>query len=380
MKIIVVTDSVTRRAGGLFDAVRDMFSNIAFKKIDFRILSYYDEFIKEDLHLWNDIPIKLFTPLFFLYSNNLKKELMSSCADIYHQEGLWRYSNLLMSVWTRKTGKPVVCTPHGMLDPFIIKKQGKLKRIISNLFFQKNFDSVSCYQALCRKELEDIRNYGIKQPIAIIPNGINLPEASKVYSKTDTKKHLLFLGRLHEKKGVDLLLNAFALIYRQTPDLVKDWHVDLVGWDHENCRIKLERIVEKYSIQNYVTFHGGLYGEDKERMYATCDAYILPSHGEGLPMTVLEAWSWKKPVLITPECHFPEGYEVDAAIKIEDNIDSVRRGLETLFTMNDSELKAKGENGYNLVRNQFTWDKSAQKLIQIYEWLLGGEKPEFVYV
>lgn len=381
MKIQVVTDVVTRRAGGVFDAVRDMFTNKVFSDHDVEILSYEDDMIEEDLPSWKGLPMRLFKPHFFLYSNALKEALMNSSADIYHQQGLWRYSHLLMEKYKNRVGKPIVCTPHGMLDPFIIKKQGKLKRIISDLFFQKSLEAVTCYQALCIKEMEDIRAYGLNQPVAVIPNGVNLPDTSKEYKKMDNKRHLLFLGRLHEKKGVDILLQALANIKRRQEDLLDNWHVDLVGWDHENCRKQLEKIVETNKMNDLVTFHGGLYGEDKIRMYATCDAYILPSHGEGLPMTVLEAWSWHKPSLITPHCHLPEGYQHNAAIYIEDNIESVEQGLVKLFTMETDELQIMGDNAYKLVKDQFTWEAAAKKLLLTYEWVLGNvEKPDFIHL
>lgn len=381
MNITVVTDVVTRRAGGVFDAVRDMFTNNVFSEQYVEILSYEDDKIAEDLPSWKNLPMKLFKPHFFLYSKELKKALYESSMDIYHQEGLWRYSHLLMEKVRKRSNVPIVCSPHGMLDPYIIKAQGKMKRLISNLFFQKSLESVTCYHALCQKELEDIRAYGLTQPIAIIPNGVNLPDTTTTFSKNDNKKHLLFLGRLHRKKGVDLLLRAFANLIMKDNAIARNWHVDLVGWDHENCKAKLEKIVSDNGLDNYVTFHGGLYGEDKMRMYATCDAYILPSHGEGLPMTVLEAWSWHKPALITPHCHLPEGIKAKAAILIEDNVDSVQEGLLKLFNMSNSEIMEMGNNAYDLVKKEFTWEVSAMKMILTYKWLLGEiEKPNFIYV
>lgn len=380
MKITVVTDVVTRRAGGVFNAVRDMFTSQIFSTQHIEILSYQDDFVDKDISSWKNLPMKLFKPHFFLYSKNLRDTLCGMSMDIYHQEGLWRYSHLLMGKVRKRSNVPIVCTPHGMLDPYIIRAQGTIKRVISNLFFQKSFEAVTCYQALCQKEMEDIRAYGLKQPIAIIPNGINLPDTSKRYSRNDNLRHLLFLGRLHHKKGVDLLLRAFSNVLRANKSIASNWHIDLVGWDHENCKRQLQKIVTDNDIDKYVTFHGGLYGDDKMRMYATCDAYILPSHGEGLPMTVLEAWSWRKPVLITPHCHLPEGYDVHAAIYIEDNVESIQKGLEKLFCMNEDEMKEMGNNGFRLVESNFTWDVSAKKLLQTYNWLLGRiDKPDFIY-
>lgn len=381
MNILILTYSVTRTAGGVFDAVRDLFVNSAFKKHQLKIFSFIDENIDKDRPSWKGIPMKLFKPFSMLYSPMMRKALLKDSPDIFHMEALWRYPQLLMVTWKKHKKAPIVCTPHGMLDPYIIKNQGMVKRIISNMFFQKSLEAVDCYHALCQKELEDIRAYGLKQPVAIIPNGINLPDPDLKFEKTDQKKHLLYLGRLHKKKGIDLLLKALAAINREEKGLLDNWQIDLVGWDHEGCKAELEKIVSENRLEDKVVFHGGLFGRDKQRMYANADGYILPSHGEGLPMTVLEAWSWKVPVIMTPKCNIPEGFDAGAAVRIEDNKESVAQGLRSFFEMSEDERKSMGERGYELVQNDFTWDASARKMIRLYEWLLGmSERPEFVIV
>lgn len=380
MKVLIFTYSITRMAGGVFDAVRDLFTNRVFEKLNIKIYSYFDDYVKEDLSSWHNIPINLFKAYPMLFSHKVKSFLLKEDVDIFHMEALWRYPQLLMVTWKKHKKAPIVCTPHGMLDPYIIKNQGVVKRFVSNLFFQKSLEAVDCYHALCQKELEDIRAYGLKQPVAIIPNGINLPDPDLKFEKTDNKKHLLYLGRLHKKKGVDLLLKALATINKEKNGLLDNWQIDLVGWDHEGCKAELEKIVSENRLEDKVVFYGGLFGKDKQSMYANADGYILPSHGEGLPMTVLEAWSWKLPVVMTPECHIPEGYDADAAIKINDNVESVEEGLKKFFGMSDEERQSMGMRGYDLVRENFTWDVSAKKMIEVYEWLLGNhEKPDFVH-
>ena len=380
MKVLIFTYSITRAAGGVFDAVRDLFTNNTFASHNLKIFSFYDEHVKEDLPSWQGLPIQLFKAGPLLFSSEIKRALLKENSDILHMEALWRYPQLLMTAWKKHKKAPIVCSPHGMLDPYIINNQGWLKRLISKLFFQKSLEAVDCYHVLCQKEYEDIRAYGLKQPVAIIPNGINMPDPNLKFEKTDNKKHLLYLGRLHKKKGVDLLIKAVADIKNENAALLDNWQIDLVGWDHENCKAELEKIVSENHLEDMVVFHGGLFGKDKQRMYATADGYILPSHGEGLPMTVLEAWSWKLPVIMTSECHLPEGYDAEAAIRINDNVVSVKNGLMKFFGMDDEERKAIGQRGYDLVCEKFTWDASAKKMLEVYEWLLGkSEKPDFVY-
>lgn len=382
MKILIFTYTITRRGGGVFDAVRDLFTNEAFKSCGLNIISYRDDMIADDLPSWKGLPMQLFDAGWMLFSKAAKKAMLTSDADLLHMETLWRCPQRWMTAWKRKqTGKPIVCTPHGMLDPWIIKQQGRWKRIIARLFFQKGLDAVSCFHALCKKELEDIRAYGQKQPVAIIPNGIILPVKSKEnYPRHDSYRHLLYLGRLHPKKGIDILIEAIGLIRKEAAHLLTDWRVDIVGWGNEKYQRRLEAMVAGFGLIDIVCFHGGLFGEDKQRMYANADGYILPSHGEGLPMTVLEAWSWKVPVIMTPKCNIPEGFEHDAAVKINDNVDSVKNGLVSFLQMTDKERQDMGKRGYDLVCSDFTWDASAQKMVCLYEWLLGNaDKPDFVF-
>lgn len=384
MKILVFTYSISRLAGGLFSAVQDLFTNINFEGTKLKLYTFKDKYSDQDVSSWKGLSIHFFKPYWFLYSRKAKKKLLCEDVDILHMEGLWRYPQLFMYTWKIKRNKPIVCSPHGMLDPYIIIMQGKMKRMIAKIFFQKSLNAVTCYHALCKKELEDIRKYGLLQPVAIIPNGVNIPEPAKIEAlkskKRDDKKHLLYLGRLHKKKGIDLLIEAFARINRDAPDMLKKWVLDIVGWDDDGFFSQLKKMVNKYGLENVVIFHGGLFGDEKDKIYNLSDAYILPSHGEGLPMTILEAWSWKLPVLMTPKCNIPEGFEANAAIFMVDNIVSIENGLKRLFAMTDIERKEMGERGYNLLKERFTWNISAQKMLALYEWLLGKrEKPEFVY-
>lgn len=386
MKIQILTYSITRNAGGVFDAVRDMFTNKAFANIQLNIISFFDNYIIEDKKLWGNIQIQLFKAGIGLHSSKAKQALFNSNANILHMEALWRIPQLWMSDWKAKKQTPIVCSPHGMLDPWIIKKQGFFKRAISNVLFDKSLKSVTCFHALCMKEMEDIRAYGLKQPIAVIPNGINIPSKETkqriqalIPPHEKELHHLLYLGRLHKKKGIDILLSAIANIQKKAPSLLDSWQIDIVGWDDECFKSKLEKICRDNNLHNIV-FHGGKFGDEKLIMQAQASAYILPSHGEGLPMTVLEAWAWNLPVIITPECHLPEGYSSGAAIYIKDNVESCQEGLLRLFSMSDMERKEMGNNGRKLVAEQFTWDISAKKMTQVYDWLLGNApKPNFVF-
>jgi poly(glycerol-phosphate) alpha-glucosyltransferase len=202
MRIAVYTCSVSRSAGGLLDAVRDLYLSPVFQDTYIKIYSYKDDATQLDLPSWKNIPVQLFASKPFFYSRQARNTILQSNADILHVHGLWRYPHAFIDTWKIHTGLPVIATIHGMLDPYIIERQGKIKQYLGKLLFaNKGFNAVTCFHALSMKELEDIRTYGLKQPIAVIPNCINLPDDSISYTRSDVKKHLLYLGRLHQKKG-----------------------------------------------------------------------------------------------------------------------------------------------------------------------------------
>lgn len=381
MNIAVYLNSISRLSGGVMDATRSLYLNTNIASISTNIFSYIDKYTEEDKHQWNNLSLHLYkSKNSFHYNQNLKRDLLNSQCDLLHVHGLWQYPHLFMKEWKAHCSKPLVCSPHGMLDPFIINSQSRIKRLIANLLFNQPLNMVDCFHALCLKELEDIRSYGLRQPVAIIPNAVNIPNDNIKKSSNDGKRHLLYLGRLHPKKGIDLLIYAISKIKREKPEILKNWIIDIVGWDHENSLQNLKQIVKQENLDSEIIFHGGLFNHQKDEMYSKADIYILPSHGEGLPMTVLEAWSWRTPVIITPQCNLYEGFKYNAAIKVDDNIESIKQGIEIAFTMNKEELNKIGNNGLELVKEHFSWDASAKKMLLLYDWLISkNDKPNFIY-
>ncbi|WP_256003317.1 glycosyltransferase [Pedobacter deserti] len=366
-------------AGGLRDAIRDLYRSSALKGIDLKIFSYRDVHAVDDLAGWHPLKVLLYKKLPFFYSYSISKDLIASESTLLHVHGLWRYPHLFIRFWKNASNK-VIVSPHGMFDPYILAHQSKVKRAIGNLMFSKiDFHLVDCYHALSLKELEDIRSYGITSPVAIIPNGININEENFVRNTKKESKRLLFLARLHPKKGVDILLKAVGDIKQNNPDLLNNWGIDIVGWGQDNYPKKLRVLADELGLQDLVKFHGGVFDAAKDELYKKSDAYILPSHGEGLPMTVLEAWSWKLPVIITQNCNLPEGFEAGAAIEIEASIQSVVEGLTKLFKMSDVQRSEMGLRGKALVEKDFTWEVSGKKMSELYRYVTyGGDVPHFV--
>ena len=152
------------------------------------------------------------------------------------------------------------------------------------------------------------------------------------------------------------------------------WVLVIAGWDQGGYENELKRVGFAAS----VVFLGPRFGAEKTECYRTCDAFILPSLSEGLPMTVLEAWSYAKPVLMTAECNLPEGFSADAALRIGSSADEIAAGLNQLFEMSDDDRAAMGTRGRTLVARKFSWPRIGEEAHAVYEWVLGGAPPETI--
>jgi poly(glycerol-phosphate) alpha-glucosyltransferase len=142
----------------------------------------------------------------------------------------------------------------------------------------------------------------------------------------------------------------------------------IAGWDQGGYESELKRLISASS----VVFLGARFGADKAECYRTCDAFILPSLSEGLPMTVLEAWAYGKPVLMTSECNLPEGFAAGAALQIGTSPEQIATGLKELIELSDQDRRTIGDRGRTLASAKFSWVQIAEQMRAVYNWVLGG--------
>jgi poly(glycerol-phosphate) alpha-glucosyltransferase len=430
MKVCILTTSVSRKAGGLFTSVRRLNQSLAILPgTRIEVLGVEDEWTRADLPEWNPLLPRCFPgkwPAAFGYSPALNNHLLQSDYDLVHQHGLWQFVSVAASRWHERTGRPHLISPHGMLDSWALANSKWKKRIAAWVFENKNIRSAACLHALCEAEAKAIRAFGLKNPICIIPNGIDLPvfgNAETLKSeilKSDGRKVLLYLGRIHPKKGLVNLLRAWSQAQSSRHSTLdtrhSDWLLAIAGWDQGGHEKELKQLATALEIpwmdvrgkaetlktemlkgesastqereadlgisafqRSSVLFLGPQFGADKAACYRSCDAFVLPSFSEGLPMVVLEAWAHGRPVLMTPQCNLPEGFAGNAALRIEPETDSIGAGLRSLFEMSAGERREMGARGRSLAARRFAWPGIAREMRTVYEWMLGGgAKPECV--
>jgi poly(glycerol-phosphate) alpha-glucosyltransferase len=293
--------------------------------------------------------------------------------DVLHLHGLWMHPSAASLAYTRRTHRPHMISPHGMLDPWALRNSGWKKRLVSMLFETENLKTAACLHALNAAESAAIRECGFTAPICVIPNGVELlpadaePPPLPWWTKSAPQaKTLLYLGRLHPKKGLPKLLIAWS---RLAPAIRDGWRLLVAGWDESGHQTTLRRLAAALNIEASVTFPGPLFGQDKKAAFFHSDAFILPSLSEGQPVVVLEAWSHGKPVLMTPQCNLPEGFEAGAAVRIEPEEESIREAIGALIAMDDAGREQIGARGLALVQARFSWPVVAAEMAAVYRWL-----------
>jgi glycosyltransferase involved in cell wall biosynthesis len=374
VKIGCVTPFLTRSGGGIFTSVQRLAQELATRE-EVRVFGLEDPAAADDFSTWNPLPTTAYPvrgPRSFGYAPALGRALREAPLDLVHSHGLWMYP----SVAAYHSRKPGLISPHGMLDPWALALSKWKKKLAGAAFQNSHLHAAACLHALCQSEADSIRAYGLRNPICVIPNGIGLPapgdaSASFAAEIPSTAKVLLYLGRLHPKKGLPDLVRAW-------PAASRDWHLVIAGWDQGGHESELKQLVAELRIER-VHFPGPQFGPAKDAAYRQADAFILPSLSEGLPMVILEAWAHGKPVLMTSACNLPEGFAARAAIQITPDSEGIARGLRELAAMSLEENREMGTRGRRLAEEHFAWPKIAESFHAVYQWILGqGPQPECV--
>ena len=378
MKVGFLVSSISREAGGLFQSVRGLAKAVASANANVRVFGIRDEQSAVDLQEWQPLSVQTFRPRLraWGYSDQLVPRIVDVNVDVLSVHGLWKYCSVASQRWHRRTGRPYVVHPHGMLDPWALRNARCKKRIAAALYENQHLREAACVRALSEGEAGSIRSYELGNPICVIPNGIDLPDLSESNAKTqsENRKTLLYLGRLHPKKNISNLIRAWNETFNSQRGSGNHWVLAIAGWDQGGYESELKRIAAGDS----VVFLGSRFGAEKSECYRTCDAFILPSLSEGLPMTVLEAWAYAKPVLMTPECNLPEGFLANAALRIGPSAEEIAAGLKQLVEMSTDDRAAMGARGRDLVTRDFSWPRIGEQMRAVYDWVLGGEMPNTV--
>ena len=379
MKVGLLTAHASRRAAGVWVSVAQLGKALAGRGLEVEIFGLADDWTATDRAGWDGPPLRLHPVRgseAFGYAPRLARTLQARRPSLLHANGLWMYPSLASSRWSRRAGRPYLISPHGMLDPWAVSHAVWKKRLVGWWFEDAHLAGAACLHALTEAEARAIRAYGLPNPICVVPNGVDLPKQTVparpawAGEAEQDRKIILFLGRLHPKKGLENLLAAWQDV-RSTAG-ARDWILVIAGWDQGGYARQLERLAEAQGSGDTLRFVGPQFDQAKAASFACADAFVLPSLSEGLPMAVLEAWAYGLPVLMTGACNLAEGFAAGAALPIGPDRAALAAGLRQLFALSDAERRAMGARGRALVRERFTWSTVGEQMTAVYEWVLGG--------
>lgn len=299
--------------------------------------------------------------------------------DLVHIHELWHFPHYAAYRAAQEAGKPYVVTVHGAMDPWAMRQKWLRKWIYMTLLQRRILQRAAAVQAVTATEADQIRARGIRTPIAVIPNGIdpdsfqNLPPKSvflQRFPDLEGKQVVLFLGRIHPIKGLDILAHAFPKVLSHHQDV----RLVIAGPDEDSHRRRIEALLAAGGVVDRTVFTGMLTETEKLAALAASDVFVLPSYSEGLSLSVLEALASGLPVIITRQCQFPEVAHADAGLVIDPDAGQLHDALSRLLE-NPVEGRAMGQRGRQMVMQRYTWDSVAARVRKLYVDIVQGTIP-----
>lgn len=297
-----------------------------------------------------------------------------SLASLAHIHGLWQPHSILGARSARRHGVPYIMTAHGMLERWALKAKAWKKKAYALAFERRILSRAECLHALTDAEIGDFRRFGLDRPAMRIPNGVEAPTGVDPepfwakYPDLRTRQVVLFLGRIHVKKGIDLLCRAWGAVAHEHPNA----HLVIAGPDTGNTRSGLETLVDRLGVRKQVTFTGLLSGEAKWSALRAASLFVLPSHSEGFSVAVLEALAVGCPAIITSQCNFPEIVASHAGWVIEPCVEDVTQALDEALRDSHEKLVLRGIAGKALIESGYSWRSVGRQMVEVYDRILNG--------
>jgi glycosyltransferase involved in cell wall biosynthesis len=287
--------------------------------------------------------------------------------SLIHDHGLWLPSNFRAANLAASHGIPYVLSPRGMLEPWAIRHRGVKKKAVMFLYQRKILESAALFFATSEQEVESIRRCGLNQPVALIPNGIDFSQVQSGARHEESKqvRTVLFLSRLHRVKGIEDLLDAWAV------SRPKHWRLILAGGDESGYRSIVESRIVQLGLGDCVEVPGMVSGKQKSDLFADADLFVLPSYSENFGLVVAEALAHGVPVITTKGTPWQVIHEYSCGWWVDTGVESLTKALNVGMSMSSRQRMQMGVNGQTLVRARFAWPGIARDAVRSYQWLLG---------
>ncbi len=299
----------------------------------------------------------------------------SRVVDVLHNHSLWSGSNIAAGYATRRQSALLVTSPRGTLAPAALARSALKKWLFKPLQWPA-ISRAACLHATSRMEYEDFRRIGLRTPVAIIPNGIDVPalaDRAKAANRNRMSR-LLFLGRLHPIKGIELLLEA----WRDLQSRHREWELIVAGTGELAYVKSLHELAQSLRLER-LNFAGPVFGTEKEQLYRSSDLFVLPTRTENFGMAVAEALAQALPVVTTRGAPWAGLVINECGWWIERSLPELVAALNLAMGLERPILESMGRRGRRWMVTEFDWTSIARQTKGVYQWMrAGGETPPWV--
>lgn len=376
MQLIHIVPAIAEEASGpsysvvrLCESLIDQDQQVTLAALDWAPMLSPPTFLKTFPLGWGPRRLGI-SPLMRLWLN---ARVLSKDVDILHNHGMWQL-NALYPGWAATKGNvKLIISPRGAFSEWAMQFGSVMKKLFWPLLQRPAFKNATCFHATAISEYDDIRRMGFRQPVAIIPNGIDIPK--QLPKQSNAARTLLYLGRIHPVKGLDNLLPAWRAIQNRFPE----WRLLVIGDDNgyygkSGYLEELHLLVKNLGIER-IEFVGALYGDLKTQAYRDADLYVLPSRSENFGVTVAEALAAGTPAIVTKGAPW-EGLDRNSAgWWIDIGVQPLITCLEYALSLSSDQLELMGMQGRNWMTKEFAWPQIGAQMAATYQWLLNKSLP-----
>lgn len=294
---------------------------------------------------------------------------------VVHDHGLWLPTNLASARAAQRAGVPFVVSPKGMLSTWALGFNRAKKRAAWALYQHRALQSAAAFQVTAEAEAEDVRRVGLRQPVAVIPHGVEGPPAGFVVPPREpgAPRRALFVSRVHPKKGLLPLVEAWAAVRPE------GWELVIAGPDELGHRAEVERRARELGVGGEVAFVGAVADEAKWGLYGSADLFVLPTFSENFGIVVAEALAAGLPVLTTHGAPWRALVEHGCGWWVPLGVEPLAAALGEATRAPDDVRRAMGARGRVYAEAGLSWSRTAGEVAALYRWLAGGgERPPAV--
>lgn len=391
MKILTFLTCIDQTKGGPSRSVPMFVRGLALEGVDITLMVIKSEDM--NLHALDGTTAKVH----LLPVNYTKKDLedfvFKEKFDIIHGQSIWEPLFHQMRLVADKFNIPYILTPRGTLEPWSLQQKKWKKKIARWLYQDRDLKRCACIYATAEMEATHIRELGFKNPICVIPNGIDISSYPCRKEPSIVKKQVLFLSRIHPKKGIEILIEAFKRLHDECIES-QNWNVKIVGNGEVNYINELKHRVKTLGLQDSIQILPPVFSEAKTKLYQESSIFCLPSYSENFGMVIAEAMSCGVPAITTNGtpwqllngdiCTMGANFDNLGEDKrtgwcIELNIENLKNTLREVMIMSEIDLYAMGQKGSQMVNENFNYRSVAKKNKALYEWIINrSAKPSFV--